>query len=210
VAGPPPAGPPTTAPSSNLYDGPLGGVPSSGYAYWGYDFTADETGTPSPVRPDEFINRSDVPVTIVLSFDFPTDHPCHKDCTAGVEFRFGPAWSKVAPPAIRGRNTVSFWKTFVPGQGYGWTIGLWQSTNPRLTVTVPAGSTATIEDVGLSRFPAVATEVAATSRICDCGDATTAPCSAGSRFSNGLLGMFSRSAGYYVRAGAFNECLPRR
>src|SRR3954471_11060225 len=53
-------------PDGVLYDGPLGGVPATGYAYWGFDFIADRTGTPSPVRADEFVNRSNVPVTITF------------------------------------------------------------------------------------------------------------------------------------------------
>ncbi len=129
VAGAPapnPPPPPLNNPVPTLYDGPLGGVPASGYAYWGFDFFADETGMPSLVRPDEFINRSGVPVTITLSFDFPTNHPCNKACLPGVQFQVDAGWFKVDPPYTIVGNKVSLTQTFSPGRGYGWIIGLWQ------------------------------------------------------------------------------------
>ena len=210
VAGAPAPSPPSFTPTPVLYDGLLAGVPPSGYAYWGFDFFADQTGIPSTVRPDEFVNRSNVPVTITLTFDIPTNHPCNKDCLPGVQFQVDAGFFKVDPPYTVTGSKVSLTQTFAPGQGYGWIIGLWQSTNPRLKVTVPAASTATLSDVGLPPFPAVDAELPAVTGVCDCGDGTTAACSAGSHFSNGLLGSWSQSAGAYARAGAFNACPTQR
>lgn len=210
VAGAPVASPLPITPVPTLYDGALGGVPPNGYAYWGFDFIADETGIPSSVHSDEFINRSNVPVTITLSFDFPTNHPCNKDCLPGVQFQVDAGWFKVDPPYTIVGNKVSLTQTFAPGRGYGWIIGLWQSSNPWLTVTVPKGSTTTLSEVGLSQFPGVDAEIPAVIGVCECGDGTTAACSAGSHFSNGLLGPWSQSAGVYTRAGAFNSCPAQR
>jgi len=193
-----------------LYDGPLGGVPAHGYAYWGFDFLADESGTPSPVRPDEFINRSGVPVTITLTFDFPTTHPCAKDCLPGVQFQTGPGWRIRWPVYTVAGGKVRMSETFAPGLGYGWSIGLWESWNTRLTVTVPKGATATLAQVGLSPRPGEAIEIPPVYGTCDCSDGETAACSDGSHFSNGLLGPWYVAADNYVRAGAFNSCPSER
>ncbi len=206
VAGAPPVGPPPFQQSPTLYDGPLGGVPASGYAYWGFDFVADQTRTPSPVRPDEFINRSSVPVTITLSFSIPTDHVCKNNCLPGAQFQVDPGWFKIDPPYIIKGDSVSISQTFNPGRGYGWVIALWQSTNPWLTVTIPAGAKATLQDVGLPTQPAVANEMAAVQGLCDCWDGTSAACSDGTHFTNGLLGPWSQNWTNYTRASAFNNC----
>jgi hypothetical protein len=210
VAGATGAAPPTGRRETTLYDGPLGGVPAAGYAYWGWDFTADQTGIPSPVRPDMFINRSSVPVTITLSFNFPTNHPCADDCLPGVQFQVDAGWFKLDPPFQINGNIASVSETFVPGRGYGWVIGLWQATNTRLTVSVPLGSTATLDEVGLSASPAVAQPIPATTSLCDCSDGTQALCSDGSRYSNGLLGRWTRTNEFYERSGAFNSCAAQR
>lgn len=207
------AGAPVTSPpggtSNVLYDGPLGGVPASGYAYWGFDFVAEASGTPSPVRQDEFINRSSLPVTIKLTFNHPTGRPCGKDCLPGVQFQTGPGWRIIWPPFTVVGDQVWVTGTFAPGQGYGWVIGLWESWNTRLTVTVPVGSTATLEEVGLSSFPAVATEIPPTYGTCVCWDGSSADCSDGTRYSNGKLGPWFVTWDNYFRAGAFNSCPPR-
>jgi hypothetical protein len=210
VAGASAAAPPMARPDGVLYDGPLGGVPATGYAYWGFDFMADETGMPSPVRPDEFINRSSVPVTITLTFNYPTDRVCKTDCLPGVQFQVDVGWFKLDPPFAFNGDAVSVSQTFAPGRGFGWLIGLWQATNPRLTVTIPSGAKATLQDVGISPYPAVVGEIAAVPALCECGDGTTAACSDGSRFSNGLLGPWFQTLTNYVRAGAFNNCPPER
>jgi hypothetical protein len=210
VAGAPLAAPPPSHPEEPLYDGPIGGVPDTGYAYWGFDFIADQTGTPSPVRPDQFINRSSVPVTVKLSFNYPTTHACNKDCLPAVQFQVDAGWFKIDPPWVFNGNTVTVTQTFNPGRGFGWVIALWQSTNPRLTVTVPKGSTATLKEVGLPIFPAMATEIAAISGSCDCWDGSVATCSDGDHFSNGLLGPWFQNLTNYKRAGAFNNCPPER
>jgi hypothetical protein len=181
-------------------------VPAFGYAYWGFDFIANETATPSPVRPDQFINRSNVPVTITLSFNIPTTHACNRDCLPGVQFQVDRGWYKLDPPTLIQGNTASITEKFSPGRGYGWVIALWQSSNARLTVTVPKGSTATLREVGLPIFPAIATELPAVIRSCTCADGTSAACSEGTRFSNGLLGSWTQNFDTYERAGAFNDC----
>ena len=210
VAGAPVAAPPPSILNPILYDGPLGGVPPLGYSYWGFDFFADQTGFPSLVRPDEFINRSSVPVTITLSFNFPTSHPCNKACLPGLEFELDAGWHKVDPPYVIQGDKISVSRVIAPGQGYAWVIALWESTNPRLKVTVPPGATATLADAGLSPYPAISNEIAAVTGSCDCWDGSQAACSDGSRFSNGLLGTWIQSGGTYVRAGAFNGCPPER
>jgi hypothetical protein len=197
-------------PDATLYDGPLAGVPANGYAYWGFDFISDQTGLPSPVRPDEFINRSGVPVTIKLSFAYPTGHFCGNDCLPGVEFVIGPGWAKRDPPYVFAGDTVSVSYAIDPGQGYGWVIGLWQASNARLTVTIPASSRATLGDVGMAAMPSIATEVAAVMRTCACVDGTSAACSDGSHFSNGLMGYWTQTFRTYLRAGAFNNCPSQR
>ena len=189
-----------------LYDGPLGGVPAAGYAYWGFDFAANQSGLPSPVRADEFINRSNGPVTITLSFTFPVTGSCNHDCLPGVEFRVGTSWIHVDPAYVINGDTVSLTHEFESGQGFGWVIGLWSSTNPRLTVTIPKGSTATLADVGMPALPNLANVMPASTHLCICGDQTTATCSDGTYFSNGLLGAWSQQTGNYERAQAFTDC----
>jgi hypothetical protein len=207
VAGAPaPVVPITGDPSGILYDGPLGGVPATGYAYWGFDFAADAAGTASPVRQDEFINRSSVPVTIKLTFTHPTDHPCGKDCLPGVQFQTGKGWRIIGPLFTVEGDKAWVSGTFAPGQGYGWVIGLWQSSNTRLTVTVPPSATATLADVGMSSLPGEATEIPPSYADCTCFDGSSAACSDGSRFSNGKLGPWFVAWDNYFRAGAFNSC----
>jgi hypothetical protein len=209
VAGAPVAVPPIPVTGDGtLYDGPLGGVPATGYAYWGFDFVAEASGTASPVRPDEFINRSGVPVTIKLTFDHPTGRPCGKDCLPGVQFQTGKGWRIIGPLFTIEGDKAWVTSTFAPGQGYGWVIGLWESWNTRLTVTVPARSTATLEEVGLPSLPAEATEIPPSYADCLCFDGSSAACSDGSRFSNGKLGPWFVAWDNYFRAGAFNSCPP--
>ena len=210
VAGVPITGPLPINQVPTLYDGTLAGVPPIGYSYWGFDFFADETGMPSLVRPDEFINRSSVPVTITLSFDFPTSHPCNKDCLPGVQFMVDPGWFKLASPYTIAGNQVSVSQTFAPGRGYGWVLGLWQATNPRLTVTIPKDAVATLEQVGMSAAPSISTQIPAVTGTCTCSDGTLAACSAGGRFSNGLLGDWYQGINSYGRVGAFTSCPPER
>jgi hypothetical protein len=206
VVGAPVPDPPAVHPDPAVYSGLLGGVPSSGYAYWGWDFLAEETGMTSPVRQDAFINRSKVPVTITLSFNIPTTHPCNRNCLPGMQFFVNAGWDKVDPPYVVIDDSVSLTATFKPGQGYGWIIALWQSTNPRLIVTVPHGSTASLSYLGLPKFPGAADEISAATGVCGCWDGSSATCSFGGRYSNGLLGPWFQNAGIYQRLGAFNDC----
>lgn len=199
--------PVTKLPDGLLYDGPLGGVPAAGYAYWGFDFVADRNGTRSPVRPDEFINRSRSPVTITLSFAVPTRASCDRDCLPGVQFRIDPRWDRIDPPYVRSADRVAMSATIGPGGGYSWIIGLWEGADPRIAVTVPKGSAATLADVGLVAGMAVADRVPPADRTCQCGDGTIAWCTDGERFSNGLLGAWSPGIDDYIRAGADTSCV---
>jgi hypothetical protein len=206
VASAPPASDPPSSFTRSIYNNALGGVPASGYAYWGFDFVSDAAGVPSPVPDDMFINRSSVPVTITLSFDFPIDHPCNRDCLPGVQFEVDAGWIDVRPPYVIAGNTVSLSTQIRPGQSYGWVIGLWQSSNPRLKVSVPSGSAVSMADVGLPIDLSTALEIPAVIGTCECSDGSIAPCSLGTRFSNGLMGPWYRSNDFYVRRGSFNDC----
>ena len=110
------------------------------------------------------------------------------------------------PPLVIKGNTASASYQVKPGQGYGWAIGLWQASNTRLTVTLPTGVHATLEQVGLPSQPSIAQEVPAVTAVCNCWDGSTASCSPGNRFSNGLMGPWYKSNDFYTRAGAFNLC----
>jgi len=191
-----------------LYDNSIGGVPSTGYAYWGFDFASALAGVASPFGDDMFVNRSPYTATITLTFTIPTSHPCGNDCLPGVQFEVGPSWSRFAPPLVVSGNQVSASYAARPGDGYGWVIGLWQSSNPRLTVTVPQGVTVSMADLGLPADPSVALEIPAVVTTCICPDGTTQACSLGDRYSNGLMGPWYKSNQFYVRGGAFDDCTP--
>ena len=175
-------------PDDPLIDSSLGGVPASGYAYWGYDFASDLAGLPSPFPDDMYVNRSAYPFTIMLSFTIPTTHSCGNDCLPGVQFEADANWISVRPPLVVKGDTATATYQVRPGQGYGWAIGLWQASNARLTVTLPTGVHATLEQIGLPSQPAVAQEIPAVTAVCSCWDGSTASCSVGNRFSNGLMG----------------------
>jgi len=195
---------------SLLYDGRLGGVPPTGYAFWGFDFESAARGVTSPSTNDMYFNRSSAVLTVTLSFDIPTTHTCGQGCMPGLKFIVGLGWDTVFPPLKVEGGLVTATLQVNPGQAYGWVVGLWQATNPRLTLSVPTGAAATLALVGQSADPAIAQEIPAVLGMCDCWDLTPRPCSAGSRFSNGLMGYWYQSTGYYVRAGSFNECPPNR
>jgi hypothetical protein len=107
-------------------------------------------------------------------------------------------------------NTATISLQVRPGQSYGWAIGLWQASNARLTVTLPTGVHATLEQVGLPPQPSVAREIPAVPAVCNCWDGSTAACSLGNRFSNGLMGPWYRENDFYIRAGSFNLCPAER
>ncbi len=201
---------PLPIPDEVIIDSSLGGVPSSGYAYWGFDFASALAGIASPFPDDMFVNRSPYPVTITLSFTIPTTHACGNNCLPGVQFEVDAHWINVRPPIVVNGNSASASYQARPGQGYGWAIGLWQASNARLTATLPPGAHATLEQVGLPSQPSIATEIPAVTGVCDCWDGSSAACSLGNRFSNGLMGPWYRSTDFYLRAGAFNGCPPER
>ncbi|MEP6503683.1 MAG: hypothetical protein ABJD97_10150 [Betaproteobacteria bacterium] len=209
VAGAPVA-PPITHENQKLYSGPLGGVPTSGYAYWGFDFMSDAAGIASQFPNDMFVNRSGYPVTITLSFNIPTNHPCRNNCLPGVQFEVDAGWITVRPAYEVVGDTVSLSYQARPGQGYGWVIGLWEATNPKLTVTVAPDVRTTMDQLGLPDDPSIAQLIPAVTKTCICWDATEQACSAGSRFSNGLMGPWFRVNSYYERGGAFSNCPPER
>lgn len=197
-------------PDGVVFDDSLGGVPSSGYAYWGYDFASALAGIASSFPDDMFVNRSPYPVTIALSFTIPTSHACGNNCLPGVQFEVDANWINVRPPLVIHGSIATASYQVRPGQGYGWAIGLWQSSNARLTVTLPPGVNATLDQVGLPLQPSIALEIPAIAAVCDCWDSSTAPCSLGNRYSNGLMGPWYKSNDFYIRAGAFNTCPPER
>jgi hypothetical protein len=200
----------TVANAAGLYDGPLGGVPASGYAYWGFDFDAAALGVASKVSQDMYINRSAYPVTITLTFTIPTTHACGSGCLPGVKFLRGTSWSSVFPAMTVSGGTATIGLQIAAGDSYGWVIGLWQATNPRITVTIPAGASATMEQLGLSVDMGTADEIAAVDTTCECWDSFIYACSAGTHFSNGLLGVWYQSTQNYLRAGAYSNCpVPR-
>jgi hypothetical protein len=203
VAGAPPD---PVIPDDVLFDNSLAGVPTSGYAYWGFDFASALAGIASPFPDDMFVNRTPYPVMITLSFTIPTYSACRNDCLPGVQFEVDASWINVRPPLVIIGNTASASYQVRPGQGYGWVIGLWQSSDARLTVRLPAGVHATLDQVGLPLQPSVAREIPAVMGVCDCWDGSSAACSLGNRYSNGLMGPWYRSNEFYVRAGAFNNC----
>jgi hypothetical protein len=211
VAGAPAIAPPDpTHPDPKLIDMTLAGVPSAGYAYWGFDFASALAGTPSPFPYDMFVNRSPYLVTITLSFTIPTTHACGNDCLPGVQFEVDANWINVRPPLVVKGNTASATYQVRPGQAYGWAIGLWQSSNARLSVALPSGVSTTLDQVGLPSQPAIAQEIPAVTGTCYCWDGSSATCSLGNRYSNGLMGAWYKSNDFYVRAGAFNSCPPER
>lgn len=195
--------------SQGLYDGPLAGVPSQGYSYWGFDYAADANGVHSDYVVDLFVNHTPYQATIRLSFTIPIDHGCGNDCIPGVQFYSAPGWHSHFPNAVINGSTVYMEYQVEPFQAYGWVIGLWQSTNPRLRVTVPNGVNTTLVALGLPPEPGVSREIAPADTLCMCGDGIERTCSLGSHFSNGLDGPWYASAGnFYVRAGAYTTCPP--
>lgn len=213
VAGAPasaPLPPPVALPDDMLLDTLLGGVPGAGYAYWGFDFMSATAGVASPFPDDMFVNRSPYPVTIKLSFKIPTTYACGNDCLPGVQFEVDASWINVRPPLVIQGDTASVSYQARPGQGYGWVIGLWHASEARLTVTLPPGAHATLEQVGLPPRPSIAQEIPAVTELCNCTDGSSATCSSGNRFSNGLMGFWYRSNEFYIRANAFNNCPSER
>ena len=210
VASEPAPAPAPIEPIAVLFDDSLGGVPSSGYAYWGFDFVSELAGVASPFPDDMYVNRSPYPVTITLSFTIPTSHACGSGCLPRVQFEVDANWINVRPPLVVAGSTASISYQVRPGQGYGWAIGLWQSSNARLNVKLPPGATATLDQVGLPLQPSVAQEIPAVTTMCTCWDGSSASCSVGNRYSNGLMGPWYVSTDFYIRADAFNTCPPER
>jgi hypothetical protein len=59
-------------------------------------------------------------------------------------------------------------------------------------------------------LPQQANEIPPVNAVCACADGSSAMCSDGSRFSNGLLGAWTQNFQNYLRAGAFNNCAVNR
>ena len=188
-----------------IYDNTLGGVPTAGYSFWGYDFEFADVGVPNQAGNDMYINRSSHPFNVTLGFTVPVDHPCARDCLPGVKFLLDTNWTSIRPGGVLIGDRYSVTTQIRAGQRYSWVIGLWQATNPTLTVTVLDGSRTSLRDLGLPLDPSVANEILAVETTCTCEDGSTARCSLGSRYSNGLLGPWSDGWGY-TRLGAFSDC----
>jgi len=194
------------SPSLNVvYDGLLAPGPY-GYSYWGYDFLAASQGQPSAVPNDMFINNSGTGLMLVFSFDIPTDHPCGRNCVPDVQFKIGPTWQSIFPSVAVSGGTATTVLSVGTGQAYGWVIRLWQPGDIHLRVTTVDNRQVSLEAAGLSLHPEIADPVPPTTYTCNCWDLTTADCSKGTRYSNGLMGPWNPANGGYWVPDAWSDC----
>jgi hypothetical protein len=193
--------PPPTGELRALYDGALAGVPSTGFHYWGFDFQSVD-GIYSPVQRSMYVNRSNELVSITLTFDIPSG-PCGSGCMPGIEFKVG-GWHSFFPNIVRANNTAEATLEVGPNDSYGWVIGLWSATNPRLTVVPHGTDKVSMADVGLPEAPNSVEVTPGATYPCGCPDGTTAQCYTGSQYSTGYVGPWSND--YYHADGAGNTC----
>jgi hypothetical protein len=194
----PPSSPPPVPPPSSY---PLAGQPPANYWYWGYDFALPDTEQSSMPR---FVNRSGRAATIILSFTIP-NQPCGGGCLPGVEFYFDQGVHKVEPRLAVSGNTATATMHVNDGDRFAWVIGLWQASNPTVSVLSADGSPLSPEAAGLSPRPDISILTPGITTLCQCEDALTAMCNYGDHFSNGLAGEWSRHTGLY-RFNAWNNC----
>lgn len=188
-------GPVASPPSVDvLFDGPIAGTPSSSAGYWGYDFLAASSGSPSPAPRDMFINRSASAISLIFSFDLPQG-PCGYGCRPGMEFKLNAKWNSFFPNIVVSGSKAITSVQIAPGQAYGFAIALWQASNPRVKVQNLSSATVSLQDVGLNDFSS-ATPIPGIYFQCECGDGLIKQCYSGTHFSNGLMGGW-RNDGYF-------------
>jgi hypothetical protein len=180
----------------------IGEIPAQGYWYFGYDFqTPDSQQLPLP----QFVNRSGRDLVLQLTFTVPQED-CGKDCLPGVEFRKGSNHIyKIDPPLKVKGSQASASLEIANGESYSWVIGLWQSTNPMLSVTDRTGVSLHPEVAGLSARPDIASPVGGSTTYCLCEDGVQALCNPGDHYSNGMLGAWSKNLGV-TRNNSWSQC----
>jgi hypothetical protein len=184
-----------------LYDGPLAGVPATDFHYWGFDFQTED-GIYAPVQRSMFVNRSNELVSITLTFDIPTG-PCDAGCLPGVEFKVG-AWHTFFPNIVKANGTAEATLEVGPNDSYGWVIGLWRATNPRLSVTAHGTTNLSMRDIGLPLSPDSLVSTPGVIYPCACPDGSTGECFTGPQYSTGYVGPWSHD--FYQQQGAGNTC----
>jgi hypothetical protein len=193
--------PPDVPGNRLLYDGPLAGVPATDLHYWGFDFQAVD-GVYPPTQRSMYVNRSSDLIMITLTFDIPTG-PCEEHCLPGIEFKVG-NWHTFFPNVVAANGLAEATLEVGPSEPYGWVIGLWQASNPRLTVTARSKVQWTLADVGLPMHPDVFTSTPGVSYPCLCQDGTVATCTTGPQYSTGIVGGWSHD--YYQKEGGTSTC----
>lgn len=171
-----------------LYDGPIAAAPNFGAGYWGFDFLASDSGIPSPVPKDMFVNRSANAISLTFTFDVPPGN-CSSGCRPGMEFKLGSKWNSFFPNIILAGNQAITSVQIAPGQAYGFVIALWQATNPHVRVNNLGASKLFLADVGLRSFSA-ADPVPGIYFQCQCGDGYLKQCYSGSHLANGYMGQW--------------------
>jgi hypothetical protein len=96
-------------------------------------------------------------------------------------------------------NIASASVEVLDGVSYGWRLGLWQASDPALTVTDLAGAEVDLELAGMSARPEVSRLIEGTPTTCLCADGTEADCMRGDHYSNGLVSAWTRAG-----SGRFN------
>jgi hypothetical protein len=192
---PPP--PPPPPPSSFA----LAGQPSTGYWYWGYDFSSDDLAQMIDPR---YVNRSGQSLIVTLSFSIPGP-PCDGGCLPGVEFYFDRDVHKRDPKLQVAGNTAKAIVPVKPGDSYGFIIGLWQARDPIVAVTLADGTPVSPEIAGMSARPDLSSFVPGTPTKCTCEDGSSLDCNYGDHYSNGLSGSWSQTVGL-SRFNAWTNC----
>jgi len=191
---PPPPAPPTTF--------RLAGIPAFNYWYFGYDFqTPDAYQGALP----QFVNRSNQTIRLMFTFTIPAGN-CGDDCLPAVEFYKGSNQVvKIDPPLVIKGNEATTALDVYGGESYSWVIGLWQSRDPKISVADEYGNATSLSNAGLSSRPDIANLILGIPTTCLCSDGSEALCNRGDRYSNGLLGEWSKNIGV-LRTNSWSNC----
>jgi hypothetical protein len=194
-------GPPFPGPPPQAKSYPLAGQPPSGYWYWGYDFqTLDAAQGDSP----RFVNRSNKELTLKLSFTIPRG-ACGGGCLPGVEFYFDQDVHKRDPKLVVSGTSATATVPVKAGDRYAFVIGLWQATNPVVSVSDASGYDVAPDEIGMSARPDVSVLLQGSVTICQCRDNSSAACYRGDHYSNGLSGGWTQTLGRYG-LNAWSNC----